>query len=119
MLSDGLYGLTYRTDEGGEVTRGEGLAVLRAGQILGSDAWGGVFSGSCWHDLDHDVSLMHVRLDVPPFGELMTGMFAGPEGAQLDISAEFGVPAPTASAVVDVGGRPLAVELRYLGPIPA
>ena len=119
MLSDGLYGLSYRAQESGEQVLAEGLAVLRAGQILGSDPWGAVFTGSCWHDLDHDVSLLRVRLDVPPFGELVTGHAAGPEGRQLDIEATFSSAEPGASAVVDVAGRPLAVELRFLGPIPA
>ena len=46
MLRDGIYGLAYATGRERMPTEGSALATLRDGRILGSDPWGGVFSGS-------------------------------------------------------------------------
>lgn len=118
MLDDGLYGLTYMSQDGREAEYGAGLAVLRDGLVLGSDRWGGVFRGRCTHVPDQHVSIVSVTLNVPPHGVLLTGLEAGPEGATLDFSCRFAKPAPTSSATFSVHGEPLKIELRYIGPLP-
>lgn len=119
MLKDGIYGLAYAA--GGERMPSEGsaLATLRAGHIMGSDPWGGVFTGSCRFDPAQRLSTVELRLNVPPHGELITGFSAGPAGASIDIVAAFEGTAPNLSSVVNVAGRPVRVELIYLGPLPA
>ena len=94
------------------------LAVLRNGRILGSDRWGGVFMGSYEYDPVQEVSKVHVRIDVPPEGMLVTGFSAGPAGAMIDIVAEFERATPIVTTMVEVAGHPLEVQLTYIGPLP-
>jgi hypothetical protein len=56
---------------------------------------------------------------VPPHGELITGFSAGPAGTCIDIVAAFEGGAPKPSSIVNVAGRPVRVELTYLGSLPA
>lgn len=120
MLDEGLYGLDYwaagLASSGNEA--GAGLAVLRNGKILGSDRWGGIFEGSYAFDPVKRANTVHVRLQVPPRGELVTGFAAGPKGAMVDIVGSFVRAAPIASTVVSIEGQPVAVKLAYLGALP-
>jgi len=118
MLDEGLYGLSYAGEHQGEVDHGQGLAVLRNGKILGSDRWGGVFTGSYEYDPVSQANNVHVRLEMPPDAMLVTGFSSGPEGATLDILGAFERAAPVSSAVVEIAGVPVAIELTYLGPLP-
>jgi hypothetical protein len=116
MLQDGLYDLSYRSGRSSDPPTGYGLASLRNGRILGSDRWGGVFSGSYHYDAERGVGEIQVRLNAPPDGELVTGLPSGPEGLVLDLVAEVQADMPL-SAIVDIGGCPVAVEFSYIGPI--
>lgn len=118
MLDEGIYGLKYMVRHAGEPESGDGLAVLRSGKILGSDRWGGVFAGSYEYDPVTKANLVHVRLEMPPEATLVTGFSSGPEGATIDVVASLDRAAPVSSAVVEVAGRPLEIELTYLGPLP-
>jgi hypothetical protein len=119
MFEDGLYGLAYAAGRERMPGEGSALATLRRGRIMGSDPWGGVFTGSCKFDAARHLSTIELRLDVPPNGELITGFSAGPAGASIDIVAAFEGAAPKLSSVVDVAGRQVRVEITYLGPLPA
>ena len=115
-FDEGIYGLSFKgvpVEQGGEA-----LAVLRNGKILGSDCWGGVFSGTYEFDPVAGRNTVQVRIDVPPEGELITGFSAGPEGASLNIVAALGRAAPKASTTVEVAGRPVDIEFCFLGPLP-
>ncbi len=118
MLDEGLYGLSYRAEKVAEPETGDALAVLRNGKILGSDRWGGMFAGSYAYDAACKLNRVHVRLDLPPDGVLVTGYRAGPSGATLEIVGTFERATPVLQAVVDVAGQPIAVELTYIGPLP-
>jgi hypothetical protein len=121
MLDDGIYGLSFAASASGaagaEDARGEALAILRGGTILGSDRFGGVFRGSYRYDAPSGAAVVDLRLAVPPNGVLVTGYEAGPDGASLDIRASFAPDRPIASTVVDVAGQPVAVALRYMGAL--
>ena len=120
MLDEGLYGLDYWT-AGAAATAsdaGAGLAVLRNGKIRGSGRWGGIFDGSYVYDPVKRANTVHVRLQVPPRGELVTGFAAGPKGAMVDIVGSFDRAAPVAQTVVSIDGQPVAVKLAYLGALP-
>jgi hypothetical protein len=119
MLQDGIYGLHYTAVGDGAADAGKALAVLRGGKILGSDPWGGVFTGSCEFDPAERLSKVRLRFEVPPEGTLITGFSAGPAGATLDIVGAIPRPAPKATTVVEVAGVPLSVQLTYLGPLPS
>jgi hypothetical protein len=118
MLDEGLYGLRYRSADQAEPDRGEGLAVLRDGKILGSDRWGGVFAGTCEYDAKRDSLRVRARLELPPDSVLITGFRAGPGGATLDVVGVVESASASPAALVDVGGQPIAVELTFLGPLP-
>ena len=118
MFDEGLYALRYIHSNDNQRETGGALAVLRSGKILGSDRWGGVFTGSYDFDAATETNTMHVRLSVPPNGELITGHEAGSEGTTIDIVGTFERAAPLSSSTVDVAGQPVDVELTYLGPLP-
>jgi hypothetical protein len=119
MLEDGIYGLHYTAVCEGNAAAASGLAVLRAGRILGSDPWGGVFVGSCEFVAAARLNRVRLQFDVPPQGRLFNGFYAGPKGAVLDIVGAVEGAAPLAATVVEVAGTPVSVELTYLGPLPA
>lgn len=122
MIDEGLYNLEYRSTvlDGGEADAagGSALAVLRNGKILGSDRWGAVFMGSYEFDPVSQSNAVHLRLHVPPQGQLVTGFSAGPEGAIIEVAGQFERAAPVSRAVADVAGRPLEVTMTYLGALP-
>ena len=118
MLDEGIYGFTYKAEHMGILDGDSALAVLRNGKILGSDRAGGVFSGSYEYDGVREVNRVHVRIHVPPEGELVTGYAAGPDGAVLDIAGSFERAEPYSKAVIEVAGRPVEITLSYLGPLP-
>lgn len=122
MIDEGLYNVEYRAttshgakDDGGA---GSALAVLRNGKILGSDRGGAVFMGSYEFDPVAETNAIHLRLHVPPQGELVTGFAAGPEGAIIEVAGQFERAAPVSRTVADVAGQPLEVTMTYLGALP-
>lgn len=115
MLEDGVYDLRYRAACGGET--GGGSAVLREGRILGSDPWGGLFEGSCEFDPEARLDKVRLQFTVPPEGTLITGFSAGPEGAVVDIVGAVAREAQVSTAIVEVAGAPVSVELTYIGPL--
>lgn len=122
MIDDGVYGLSFespsnRDEATTDIWCGEALAVLRGGVILGSDPHGGVFRGRYRYDPVCGEAVIEVQLAIPPHGVLLTGLEAGSEGAFVDVSGRFRPNWPVSSAVVNVAGAPLAVELRYMGPL--
>ena len=120
MYVDGLYELSirdaYAVPPYSECV--EALAVVRAGRVLGSDRWGGIFSGTCEFDPATRQNKISLRMDVPPDGELITGFAAGPNGASFDVVAAFDDAALLASVTVQVAGHPVDVEFSFLGPLP-
>lgn len=121
MIDDGVYGLSFEShtvpDDGAGRAWGEALAVLRGGVILGSDPHGGVFRGRYRYDPACGEAVVEVQLAIPPHGVLLTGLEAGAEGAFVDVSGRFRPERPVSSAVVDIAGAPVAVELRFMGPL--
>jgi hypothetical protein len=118
MLEDGIYGLRFAASHDGEPEQGSGLAVLRAGKVLGSDPLGAVFTGSYEYDAARQLNRVRLRLDVPPDGVLVTGFSAGPAGATLDIVGAFAGASAATTAFVQIAGAPVGVQLTYLGPLP-
>lgn len=116
MISEGIYGLSYKGSRHDQ--DGEGLAVLRGGKILGSDRWGGVFTGTYKFDPVAEQNMVHVRIDIPPDGELITGFAAGSTGASFEIVAAFGRAAPKSAATVEIAGSMVDVEFAFIGPLP-
>lgn len=120
MIDDGVYGLSFETPANHGEERpasAEGLAVLRGGLIVGSDPHGGVFRGRYHYDPAHGEAVVEVQLAIPPHGVLLTGLEAGPKGAFIDVSGRFRPRRPVSTAVVDIAGAPVAVELRFMGPL--
>jgi hypothetical protein len=119
VVHEGVYGLSFTATQADGAERVEGLAVLRGGRVLGSDPHGGVFTGRYHYDTACGEAVIAVRLAIPPGGVLLTGLEAGPDGLLIDISGRFAPARPVSSAVVDVAGAPIAVELRFVGPLSA
>jgi transcriptional regulator with XRE-family HTH domain len=118
MFNEGIYGVSYKGEHMGLLDGDSGLAVLRNGKILGSDRFGGVFMGRYEYDAVHQHNRVHVRMQIPPEGELVAGFSAGPAGAIIDIVGAFERAAPVSATVVEVAGRPVEIQLTYLAPLP-
>ncbi len=119
LLDDGLYSLSYGRSADGRGNRaGDALAVLRSGRIVGSDRWGGKFEGTYRFDTARKTNHVHVRLHVPPEGELVTGLCAGATGASVEVTAELARNGPLAATAVDIAGQRVDLTLAYLGPLP-
>ena len=123
MFDNGIYQLTFESTAGREPeglaidNSAEALAVLRNGTILGSDCWGGVFSGSYEFDGSLSQNKVRLRVELPPESELITGLASGPEGATIDIAAALG-PSGSVKSIVEIGGCPVAIGWSFLGPLP-
>lgn len=118
MLDEGIYSLNYRAEIAGRADADDALAVLRNGRILGSDRWGGMFTGSYEYDAATTTNTVHIRMQIPPGGRLISGYTAGPAGGTLDFVVSLERAAPVSTTTVDVAGQSVAVELTYLGPLP-
>lgn len=118
MLAEGIYRIDYRSRAGYEGGDDCALAILRDGQIMGSDKHGGVFLGQYLPDPEMNRDVVTLRLEVPPGSTLITGFSAGAIGEVVDISAVFEAETGTAKAVVEIAGQPVDIELCFLGPLP-
>jgi len=118
LFVDGLYGLDYRAMASTPEVIGTRLAALREGKILGTDQCGGVFVGSYEHDHDTSSDRIRLHMHVPSEGELMSGIASGADGLTIDITTQVDSTMPKCEATIDVAGRPVAVKLTYLGPLP-
>ena len=119
MFDDGLYSLDYRAIAGDPMdAAGTALAVLRNGKILGADRFGAMFAGSYEFDAGAQSNRVHIRMSLPPGGELVTGQTIGAQGAVVDIVGGFDRAQPVARTTIEVAGAPVEVRLTYLGPLP-
>ena len=117
MFQDGLYELHYRCDQHPD-DAGSLLLVLRDGQLLGSDQWGGVVLGTHVFDQHADRHKIKARLQIPAGGMLVTDVMPRPEGSVIELALDLADTADGGSGVVDVGGQPVRIELIYKGPVP-
>jgi hypothetical protein len=117
MFRNGIYRVGYRSPDHNLGSSEHALAVVRDGNIIGSDQLGAVFTGETgiWPTGDDDVA---IELTVPPWGELINGFVAGPTGAKVKIRSRVDSAKTSQTFVVDVAGQPVEVELSYLGPLP-
>jgi hypothetical protein len=118
IFTDGVYALSFSSlsDPAGEASTW--LAIVRSGRVMGSDPCGCVLSGQLVV-ADNCPPHFEGSLTVPPDGELITGLRAGPHGLSLPIRAAVaqdgnGVP----RFVADVDGRALDVSVSYVGRLP-
>lgn len=116
-IEDGLYAISYSSSCDGETFSGTALAVMRDGEILGSDRAGGLFTGSYQLDGDDESCKVRLRIDIPPEGMLVNGFKAGPQGCICDVSGSFTERAPDHITVVDIGDGPIEIGLTYIGPV--
>lgn len=114
MLDDGLYLIRF----GGTDDLGQGVLAFAGGRISGVDIGGAQYEGVYGLDVKSGLNRAEVTLIVPPSGALVTGAVAGPMGARLTLRAEFSKPSPISYFTVDVGGRPVSVELSYVRRLP-
>ena len=118
MLTDGIYRIVYKSRAGMDDDGDCALAILRGGQITGSDKHGGVFLGTyeCSAATGRDV--VQLRLEVPPGGMLVTGLDGGPAGTAIEISATFEPLSRMSKVQVTIAGQPVDIELAFIGPLP-
>ena len=118
MLSDGIYRINYCAPFGAEEYSDCALAVLRDGEILRSDKHGGLYLGTYEGEPATGRERIRLRLEIPPGGVLVTGAVHNCAGNFLDIETAFDKQTAPYRVVIEVSGRPVAIELVYLGPLP-
>jgi transcriptional regulator with XRE-family HTH domain len=118
-ISEGLYSIRYQTRPDGQDAghRGDAMAIIKAGNVLGADGWGGKFHGTYRFDSARRTYHFKIGLHLPPTGELVTGGSSDDIGQMIEVEAELDPPDPLASGVAHVLGRPLDLKVAYLGPL--
>lgn len=118
MLADGIYRIDYRASSAAEEQFESALAVLRAGEILGSDKHGGLYLGTYEGEPSTGCERIRLRLEIPPGGVLVTGEAGCMSGSFFDLEAAFEKQTAPYRAVLEIAGQPVAIELVYIGPLP-
>jgi hypothetical protein len=117
-LADGIYRLDYRTATGDAVFA-NGLAIVRNNEILGSDPAGGLFKGQYLPGDDQRPGAFEGYIALPPNGELITGLRAGPDGLDIALRGVSTVSDTALGFLVEVAGQIVSVDVAYVGPLPA
>jgi hypothetical protein len=110
MLDNGLY----RIDFTGAVGWGNGVLVLKDGNIAGTDIGGVQYDGRYAFDTANSVNVLDLIIDVPPNGELVTGLVAGPNGEKVSVRAVCVRPSPEAVFVASGRGQQVQGNLQKL-----
>ncbi len=118
MFRNGIYRIDYRNPNDETAPRDDALVVFRDGKIIGADRHGGVFTGAS-RGTNGPLEAIGVHMTVPPGGELITGLVAGPEGATFDILSRLDPALDHQTATIDLAGAPIDLSVSYLGPLPA
>lgn len=118
MLSDGIYRVEYCAPFGAEEFSDYALAVLRSGEILGSDKHGGLYLGTYEGEPATGRERIRLRLEIPLGGVLVTGDAHSQAGDFIDIEAAFDKQTAPYRVVINVAGQPVSIELVYIGPLP-
>lgn len=116
-IADGVYTLLFRLPADPNATAC-GLAIVRDNRIIGSDPEGGVFEGVLALDTETGQPLIQGTMSVPPAGELITGLSAGPEGMNLKLTAHPQSQDGTLHFVTTIAGETIAVAATFSGPLP-
>lgn len=117
MLTEGVYHISYISPDTKDI--GAATVVMRSGRVLGTDIAGGLIEGTYEYDDASQMNRVGITLTMAPDGVLVTGQSAGPLGMRVPIIASFRKPSPIAKTTVDVLGRPVAVEIRFVGSLPS
>lgn len=115
---DGLYSVSFCLEGNEADDAGEALAVLRHGELVGSDKHGGVFEGFLSEAPDCEASHVRLRYRVPPGGILVTGRRQGNDEALLDVQGALSECGEGKIGVWDFAGEKLSVRVRYIGTLP-
>jgi hypothetical protein len=120
MFRNGIYKVCYRSLLHDEGTGEHSYASVRDGHIIGSDRLGAVFAGTGLSGGAGDGrdDVFDIELTIPPGGELITGLVAGPCGATLKLQSRLDPGKLSQFAVVDVAGSQVEIMVSYLGPLP-
>lgn len=116
-VRDGVYELFYRCADGDRDHADSLLLVLRQGQLLGADRWGGLISGQCKFDGTTGRHRFSVVFDGPPEGTLVTGQAAPPAAQAIELVTDI-ADGGTARGTVELFGQSILLELSYRGPLP-
>ena len=118
MFRDGIYQVVCCTIGHAERVCDHFVASVRDGRILGSDGHGGLYLG---HDggtaLDYSARIQ-MTVQMPPGGQLITGLIAGPDGAALPLTGLLDASANRQKSIIDIAGEAIKIEVSYLGPLP-
>lgn len=115
---DGVYRLDYETEDEGRSRILSALVALSGGRLLGSDSYGALLQGEIGEPDASGRRRLALRIGVPPGGELVTGFAGGESGAFVAVEAELPENGCGAVVVAEIAGRPLAVKLNHIGPLP-
>ncbi len=117
MLMDGIYKIAY--SQGPQPQDDEiALAVVRNGKVFASDQNGGVYISDVTKTLTEQISISYITALVPPHGMLVTGIEAGADGAEIEMTAIVDPTRERQTAKLDLAGTTIEIDVIYIGPLP-
>ena len=96
------------------------ILVCRAGRLFGADPSGRVYTGVLHADAREALrsSLLKAAYEIPRKGRHAPNPDPGRAGRMVPISGAIDPSARCQSTTVLVGGKPIDIEITYLGPLP-
>lgn len=114
-IEDGVYELFYGPD--GSPCFDSLLLVMRRGQLIGADRWGGLVTGRAEPD-GRGRHRFLVSFDIPQGGILATGAVLSSTVQTFELVADLGEAPYKAAGSLDLMGKRISLELVYRGPVP-
>jgi hypothetical protein len=118
LFRNGLYQVVYCTIGHAERVCDQFIASVRNGAILGSDGHGGLYLGRDDAGPQELSACVQMVIQVPPDGELITGLTAGPGGGVVSLNGLLDATADRQKTIVEIAGEAIEIEIDYLGPLP-
>ncbi len=117
MLMNGIYKIAFAQSaqpQDDEIA----LAVVRNGKVFASDQHGGVYISDVTKTLTDKICISYFTALVPPFGMLVTGIEAGADGAEIEMTAIVDPTSKQQTATLELAGTTIEVDVIYVGSLP-
>lgn len=122
MIREGIYqtlmtGVETLKAESPYVARG--VFVLRRGTFIGVGHLGGIYEGTYWGDPGGKTITFDGCVRFEPGTRLVTGTTVGAGGLTMPFKGKAPTPTPDTAFSITFEGNDVAVEMKFVSPLPA